>query len=74
MNCEMIRQMNARDMDLLLSKFGAISLQEYMYVSKKESLTRSSTVILSTNEGGQRRSEFHLVGLENSETPLMSSV
>ena len=32
----------------------------------KESLTLSSTVILCTNFGGQRWSEFHLVGLENS--------
>ena len=40
----------------------------------KESLTRSSTVILSTSKKGQRQNEFHLVGLKNSETPSTSSV
>ena len=51
----------------LLSKFGAISFSR----NHSPSLLRWSC--LQTKEG-QRRSEFHLVGLESNETPSTSSV
>ena len=56
----------------LLSKFGAISFQEY--VSK--GITHPvfyGDLVYKTKEG-QRRSEFYLVGLENSQTPSTLSV
>ena len=56
----------------LLSKFGEISFQDYVSQGiAHPCLLRWSC--LQTSEG-QRRSEFHLVGLENSETPSTSSV
>ena len=53
----------------LLSKFCAISFQEY--VSK--GITHPVFYGLQTKEG-QRQYEFNLVGLENSQTPSTSSV
>ena len=53
-----------------------LNLVQYCFqnIYQKESLTWSSTVILSQTKEGQSRSEFHLVGLENSETTSTSSV
>ena len=57
----------------LLSKFGEYSFKN---MNLKESLTWFFTVILSTKlrRVKERRSKFHLVGLENSQTPSTSSV
>ena len=51
--------------------FGAISFQDYVSRNHSPCLLRWSC--LQTSES-QRRSQFHLVGLENSETPATSSV